>query len=201
MQALAETTEIGLAPTLVITLPAAAAGATVQLDLLPTRWATPAWTPSRPCPAVPLTCSPTSCRLCCPDAGWWPMSTGLPARPTAWPGWKWPWPTTRAVAAGSSSAPCSPWAAAACSPPSPHQTTALCWPVRLLFREPPAGSPGAAAVYVCVTTAATCAENQYALAEGAERWSFPFTPTADGTHRIFAYAATIWAGAAPWPAR
>jgi hypothetical protein len=36
MQALAETTEIGLAPTLAITLPTASAGATVQLDLLPT---------------------------------------------------------------------------------------------------------------------------------------------------------------------
>jgi hypothetical protein len=196
MQTLAETTAVGLAPTLVITLPAAAAGATVQLDLLPTLGDAGLDTVT-PLPGGAPNVLVYQLPPLLPGRGLVAHVDGPAGAPDGLAGLEVAvaydqggrrWQQQRTLQPVSRSRLLT-----AITAPNDGAVLAGATTVQGTTR----GSPGATAVYVCVTTAATCAENQYALAEGAERWSLPFTPTADGAHRIFAYAANDLGGRSP----
>ncbi|MBX3001545.1 MAG: FG-GAP repeat protein, partial [Caldilineaceae bacterium] len=196
MQALAETTEIGLSPTLVITLPTASADATVQLDLLPTLGNAGLDTVT-PLPGGVPNVLVYQLPPLLPGRGLVAHVNGPAGAPDGLAGLEVAvaydqggrhWQQQRTLQPVGRSRLLT-------TITEPFEGALLAAPVTI--QGATRGMPGATAVYVCITTAATCGENQYALAEGVERWSFPFAPAADGAHRIFAYAANDLGGRSP----
>jgi len=196
MQALAETTEIGLAPTLVITLPTTSVGATVQLDLLPTLGNADLDTVT-PLPGGIPNVLVYQLPPLLPGRGLVAHVNGPTGAPDGLAGLQVDLTYEQGGRRHQQQRTLQPVGRS-------RLLTAITEPLEgarlagaVTIQGTTRGYPGATAVYVCVTTATACAENQYAPAEGVERWSYPFTPAANGTHRIFAYAANDLGGRGP----